>query len=103
MRKFVSLSAAMMMGAVIGKKENAIPALERAKVLLNEAKLAEIAKTVHLERPVKIPGNRRDSINVYMDRESNDSVSISKESLSREKPHYDNRRRRGSPVSPKVQ
>ena len=63
MRKFVSLGAAMMMGAVIGRENHVTPLLS--------ARAATIyARVTHLERPVKLHP-RHDSVGeVEKDRKS---------------------------------
>jgi hypothetical protein len=55
MRKFVSLQAAMLMGVVLSKKQTAVTSIENGKHIFNEDKIAEIAKTIRLDKPVHIP------------------------------------------------
>ena len=60
MRKYVSLGAAMMMGAVLGR-ENYATTLASARAVPKAVQAAQIAEPIHLERPVKLHP-RRDSV-----------------------------------------
>ena len=65
MRKFVSLGAAMMMGAVIGR-ENHVTALSSARAVTTYAR-----PLGHLERPKKLHPRQHESVwDVEIDRKS---------------------------------
>jgi hypothetical protein len=60
MRKFVSLGAAMMMGAVLGR-ENHATTLAGARAMPKAIQAAHKYDPIHLERPVKLHP-RHDSV-----------------------------------------
>ena len=89
MRKYVSLGAAMMVGAVIAREKKS-PALQKIHRVPMEYEVTEAFKKAHLERPTVIPKNvievehRFDSIetstspNVQFSRDSIDTSRSSK-------------------------
>ena len=115
MRKYVSLGAAMMMGVVIGK-EKSIPALSPARSIPKNVQLPEIVKNAHLERPVKIPHNEamndvrfdnrsrgsRRSPRAMVSRDSFESRTVSKDSISRSRSPARNPIRKNSANAPNV-
>jgi hypothetical protein len=75
MRKYVSLGAAMMMGAVLGR-ENYATTLASARTVSKAIQAVQIAEPTHLERPVMLHP-RRDSVgDVEAERASNRSYPL---------------------------
>ena len=97
MRKYVSLGAAMMMGAVLSR-ENYGTSLASARSVPKAVQAAQIAEPIHLERPVKLHPRRVSVGDVEAERASNRSspldVLASRDSFrSERRRHVKNRSR----------
>ena len=96
MRKYVSLGAAMMVGAVIGKEKKS-PVLTKSNSPTEKEQLAEIVKNTHLERPMAIPQTYENVRFDNRDRGETNWHEVRFDNRDRSEVRFDNRNRNDYP------
>jgi len=96
MRKYVSLGAAMMVGAVIGK-EKKYAVLTKSYSTTEKEHLAEIVKNTHLERPMAIPQTYENVRFDNRDRVETNWHEVRFDNRDRGEVRFDNRNREDYP------
>ena len=89
MRKYVSLGAALMVGAVIGREKKS-PALQKVRRVPVEYEAAEELKNAHLSMPTVIPKNETEEIEHRFDsieRSISPNVQLSRDSIYTSRSH----------------